>query len=97
MKPWFKPEVESATVSETVSDSGSDDDDTGIVYQGMPSSDDRCDLNCVVSTGEDDQSSNTDSDMNGPDTDSVVGLKCETMATTCFHYRQASSSVSKCG
>ena len=33
----------------TVNDSGSDDD-TGIIYQGMPSSDDRCDLNCVVST-----------------------------------------------
>ena len=33
-------EVETATVSKTVSDRGSDDDDTVIVYQGMPSSDD---------------------------------------------------------
>ena len=49
-------EVETATVSETVNDSGSDNDDTGIVYQGMPSSDDRCDLNCVVSTGKDNHS-----------------------------------------
>ena len=40
-----------ATVSETVSDSESDDNDTGIIHQGIPSSDDRCDLNCVVSTG----------------------------------------------
>ena len=37
----------------------------------MPSSDDRdrCDLNCVVSTDEDNQSSNMDSDMDGHDTD----------------------------
>ena len=63
----------------TLSDSGSDDDDTGIVYQGMPSSDDRCDLNCVVSTGEDSQSSNTDSDMDGHDTGSVVGVESETI------------------
>ena len=70
MKPWFKPaEVKTATVSKIVSDSGSDDNDTGIVYQGIPSSDNRCDLNCVVSTGEDNQSSNTDSDTDGHDTD----------------------------
>ena len=68
-------EVETATVSETVSDSGSNDDDTGIVYQGMPSSDDRCGLNCVVSTGEDNQSSNTDSDTDCHDTGSVVGVE----------------------
>ena len=49
-----------SAVSKTVSDSGNDDNDTGIVYQGMLSSDDRCDLNCVVSTGEDNQSSNMD-------------------------------------
>ena len=40
---------------------------TAIVYQRMPSSDDRCDLNCVVSIGEYDQSSNTDSDTDGHD------------------------------
>ena len=45
-----------ATLSKTVSGSGSNDNDTGIIYQGMPSSDDRCDLNFVVSTGEDNQS-----------------------------------------
>ena len=45
----------------------------------MPSSDDRCDLNCVVSTGEDYQSSNTDSDMDGHDTGSVVGVESETI------------------
>ena len=42
VKTLVQTEVEITTVSETVSDSGSDDDDTGIVYQGMPSSDDRC-------------------------------------------------------
>ena len=71
--------VETATVSDTVIDSGSNDDDTGIVYQGMPSSDVRCDLNCVINTGEDNQSSNTDSDMNGHDTGSVVGVESENM------------------
>ena len=71
--------VETATVGETVSDSGSNDDDTGIVYQGMSSSDIRCDLNCVVNTAEDNQSSNTDSDMNGHDTGSVVGVESENM------------------
>ena len=40
----------------------------------MPSSDGHCDLNCVVSTctGEDIQSSNTDSDMDGHDTGIVL-------------------------
>ena len=71
-------EIETATVNDTVSDSGSDDDDTGIVYQEMPSSDYQCDLNCVVSTGEDNQSSNTDSDTDGHDSGSVV-IESETM------------------
>ena len=71
--------VETATASETVNDSGSDNDDTGTVYQGMPSSDDRCDLNCVVSTGEDNQSGNTDRDTDGHDTGSVVDVESETM------------------
>ena len=73
-------------VSEIVSDSGNNDGNTGIVYQGMLSSDDRCDLNCVVSTGEDNQSSNTD-----------IQRRSNYGFTTCFHYRQASSSVSKSG
>ena len=72
-------EVETATVSKTVSDSGSDEDDTGVVYQEMPSSDNRCDLNCVVSTGEDNQSSNTDSDTDGHGIGSVVFFKSENM------------------
>ena len=71
--------VETATASETLNDSGSDNNDTGIVYQGMPSSDDICDLNYVVSTGEDNQSGNTDSDTDGHDTGSVVGVESETM------------------
>ena len=40
VKTLVQTEVETATVSEIVSDSGSDDDDTGIIYQGIPSSDD---------------------------------------------------------
>ena len=36
-------------------------------------------MNCVVSTGKDNQSSNTDSDTDGHDTGSVVGVESETM------------------
>ena len=39
----------------------------------------RCDLNCVVSTGEDNQSSNTDSDMDGHYSGNVVGVESEIM------------------
>ena len=42
-------------------------------------SDDRCDLNCVVSTGEDNQSGNMDNDMDSHDTGSIVGVESETM------------------
>ena len=45
----------------------------------MPSSDDWCDFNCVVSTGEDNQSSNTGIYMDGHDTGNVVGVESETM------------------
>ena len=37
----------------------------------LASSDDRCDLNCVVSTGEDNQSGNTDNDTDSHDTGSM--------------------------
>ena len=45
----------------------------------LASSDDGCDLNCVVSTGEDNQSGNTDNDMDSHDTGIIVGVESKTM------------------
>ena len=36
-------------------------------------------MNCVISTGEENQSSKTDNDTDGHDTGSVVGVESETM------------------